>query len=219
METLLVIIAIFILILVLLPPPAQSPDAKTGAGSQNMLRKDAIALSINNQRKLKIRHKGKERIVYPYFEKNNYYLYAYCTMRNAPRTFTIGDILKWHVLDETFQKEPDIEKYLWDQRARYKKQSFNEYSKTNNNLKAKVIRPFTPVDAQKALDDKKVLFIKYVDSKGELSEREIDIYEINGLYFRARCHQVKRMRNFRCDRVIDWKSTEKSYTIKQRKKP
>ena len=63
-----------------------------------------------------------------------------------------------------------------------------------------------PVELDEAIHSGKRLFIDYIDSKGQHSERWVTPYQVIGLsdylYLRAHCHLRNAERTFRLDRVV-----------------
>jgi len=63
-----------------------------------------------------------------------------------------------------------------------------------------------PVEFNEALQSGKRLYIKYIDGKGENTERWVTPYNVIGLadyiYLRAHCHLRNAERSFRLDRII-----------------
>jgi len=66
---------------------------------------------------------------------------------------------------------------------------------------------YLPTELSEAINSGKRLFIKYIDNKGETSERWISPKEVLGLsdyiYLRAYCHSREAERTFRLDRIIE----------------
>lgn len=43
------------------------------------------------------------------------YVFAWCHLRKEPRTFRVENILQWEVLNESFQRDPTIDRYIAEQ--------------------------------------------------------------------------------------------------------
>jgi len=56
-----------------------------------------------------------ERKVEIYRPEDKIYLFAWCCLRNEPRTFKIGNILEWKVLDEHFEYNVLVDQYVQQQ--------------------------------------------------------------------------------------------------------
>jgi predicted DNA-binding transcriptional regulator YafY len=216
----LVILVILITLLTNLLPSQKNETTITFSKNQHdkpkQLRSTCISTAINEQRPLRIKYNAKERVILPYYTKD-VYLYAFCLVRNQPRTFNIEKIIEWDLLDDKFEKDPAIAEYLWEQRVNYKKKSFAEHQ-VEQKLQPKItpIKAFTSDDAQRIIDQKIVISIKYISAKNETTERKINSYSYEGLYLHAWCHKAKRTRNFRFERILDWQETDEKYLIKKR---
>lgn len=53
-----------------------------------------------------------QRNIEVYFPKDKTYVFAWCCLRNEPRTFRRDAILRWKVLDENFSDNPLVERYI-----------------------------------------------------------------------------------------------------------
>ena len=66
---------------------------------------------------------------------------------------------------------------------------------------------YLPTELSEAIYSGRRLFIKYVDKKGELTERWVSPIEVLGLsdyiYLKAFCHTRNAERTFRLDRIIE----------------
>jgi len=66
---------------------------------------------------------------------------------------------------------------------------------------------YLPTELSEAINSGRRLFIRYMDKKGEVSERWISPLEVMGLsdyiYLRAFCHTRNAERTFRLDRIIE----------------
>jgi len=51
--------------------------------------------------------------IYHYDDCN--YIFAWCCLRNEPRTFKTNNILQWKVLNERFEANPTVERYIREQ--------------------------------------------------------------------------------------------------------
>lgn len=69
--------------------------------------------------------------------------------------------------------------------------------------KAKPRIDFDP-DGPTSSDGKSAAFV-YVDAQGEITDREVLNWSIDGAYFKGFCTRALAVRTFRLDRVIEWK--------------
>ena len=73
-------------------------------------------------------------------------------------------------------------------------------------------RPFTYDDERRAADERLILWMRYVDAQGKLTERTVHIYAPeDDDYFFGWCNRAQAPRTFRCDRIQAWKLLDERF--------
>jgi len=215
----IVVIFSFIIVLLLffskkqanIQPPHNFPPSIS-------LTQDVIDKSIVNQTQLKITYNDLHRIINPYYVTETH-IYAWCSLRQEPRTFNINNITSCEILNSFFNKDALVAKYLWEQKEFFSKKSYSQWLKEQKHQVTAPQQSFTFSNAENILKGKKVLWIKYISSKKEITERKVNIYALDRDFFHAWCHNSKRIKNFRYGRVLEWKPLDDSYKIRKRPSP
>lgn len=184
--------------------------------------KDVVKKAIAETRCLKIIHHGIERIVDPYWIDYTY-LYTWCHLKNDARTFKLNGIEKCEILEETYAKNNEVLEYFnekelsfglnykdWKVKCAIECQKDQIY-----NGKKLIPRAsgefFFDKYAEQAIKNRKRVWIKYLASNNELTERKVDIYYSQNGQIYGWCHLRNEARTFKINQIKEWKILDENF--------